>query len=194
MWGHSPLAPGHLSSEFEVRLLAMTAAVVFVVERTPGGDEMAAVYRDHLPTRLTSYKPKEPIIVAGKTLELNPIVYAVRLDKLPNGDELAAKPIDDLYRLYCWMRDDGKLPPPNLAEPPKEKAKQGVEHRDTFRFMPRPWDGRDLEQHPSAVYCAHCGDYLAPGHHQPGCPEHARHLASKRRPEPGGYIGLRNAR
>ena len=51
----------------------MNEAVYFVVEKVPTG-EQAALYHDHLPPRLS-----------GKNAARDGLVYAVRMDTLPNA-------------------------------------------------------------------------------------------------------------
>lgn len=78
----------------------MTEAIYFVVERR-AGRECATLHRDHLQLVGTA-------------------VYKLRLDKLPDGARWAAMPLAELYALYCGLRDQGKLPPENLADPPRK--------------------------------------------------------------------------
>ena len=115
----------------------MAEPVFFVVERRAGREE-AAIYYDQLPVRLTRKVAKE---------ESPPIVYALRLDRLP---DLAAAwlttPIAQLYRNYCALRDAGKLPPSNLADPPRAKGEQGVKRGDYWTPPARTWAGRPADR------------------------------------------------
>ena len=102
----------------------MTAEpLYFVIERGAGGRETPSIVHDILPDHL---KRK------GSTL----LVYALRLDRLPGGAEWAQKPLDELYRVYCVLRDTGRLPPPNLADPPRkaDAAQRLVGHRESIGF------------------------------------------------------------
>lgn len=156
-------------------------AIFFVVERTARG-EQPAIYRDRLSTRLTTYKPPKdgvgrPIVLRdlnGNVVDLNPMVYAVRLDRLPNGAELAAKPLPELYAIYRRLVANGKLPPPNLADPPRPKGEQGVLLGEAFQVRNPPWHDQPREHFAIALHCPECGDVVAPGRHKIGCPEQLR--------------------
>lgn len=108
----------------------MTEPVFFVVERCAAG-ESAAVYRDLLPVRLTRKIPRDD---RGRPCEPPPIFYALRLDRLPDADHWLAMPLDELYAKFRWLRDKGKLPTQNLADPPKkgEAARPLFGHRENY--------------------------------------------------------------
>ena len=65
----------------------------FVVQRVMGR-ETPAIYWDELP--------REPI---------RNLVYVTRLDVLPGAKSLSGEPLTWLYRLFCQLRRQGKLPP-----------------------------------------------------------------------------------
>jgi hypothetical protein len=117
----------------------MSEAIFFVVERRAGREE-PAIYHDRLPERLTR-KTKG---------EVSPIVYALRLDKLPDLDltKWLAVPLKLLYRNYCALRDAGKLPPSNLADPPREKGEQGVKRGEYWTPPKRGWTDRPADPFP----------------------------------------------
>ena len=115
----------------------MSEAIFFVVERRAGREE-PAIYRDRLPERLTR-KTKG---------EVSPIVYALRLDRLPDLDQWLAAPLKLLYRTYCALRDAGKLPLSNLADPPREKGEQGVLHGAFWEPPKRTWVDRPADPFP----------------------------------------------
>lgn len=80
--------------------------ITFVVEARAGRETPSVVY-GLLPTRLT---------MKGSKL----LVYAYRMDKMPNGAEAAKKPIDELYQNFVVQRKSGTLPQSNLADPPQK--------------------------------------------------------------------------
>jgi hypothetical protein len=94
--------------------------ITFVIERRHGR-ESACIIFGPLPEWLTAKG-------SGR------MVYALRLDKLPNGAALAGKSIDYLQARYIALRDAGKLPPSNLADPPRPK-----EERNEVRRGPTTW-------------------------------------------------------
>jgi hypothetical protein len=133
----------------------MTDPVFFVVERCAAG-ETAAVYRDLLPVRLTRKIPRDD---RGQPCELPPIIYALRIDRLPDADRWLAMALDELYAQYLWLRDKGKLPTQNLADPPKkgEAAQLLFGHRENYGVSlsdarpPDPFpDPEDLVPRPTA--------------------------------------------
>jgi hypothetical protein len=97
----------------------------FVVERCARG-EFPAIIRDRLPERLTA---------KGSTL----LVYACRLDKLPDGERLAGLRLLDLYRLYQRHKAAGTLPN-NLADPPQKVTggQKGMERGPETWWKPTP--------------------------------------------------------
>lgn len=103
----------------------MAEPIFFVVERRAGG-EFPAVIRDQLPERLT--RKSEPKL----------LVYAVRLDKLPDGDRLAELSTAMLYRFYQRHKAAGTLPQ-NLTEPPI-KAARGHILGDWWTPPAKTWD------------------------------------------------------
>lgn len=70
----------------------------FVVYRVLGR-EVPAIFWDELP--------KEPV---------RQMIYVTRLDELPNGAALVEQRLSVLYRVFCDLRQAGKLPP--RWEPP----------------------------------------------------------------------------
>jgi hypothetical protein len=86
----------------------------FLVTRAPWG-ESASVVVGLLPATLRRKIPKDS---RGQPCEPNPLIYSLRLDKLPSGqrsqwiDEngVPVMPIAEMYRRYCRFRDRGKLP------------------------------------------------------------------------------------
>lgn len=73
--------------------------IYFVIERGPGGNEYPAIYYDRLPKRLD--KVVEP--------RVSPLVYCMRLDKLPDCEMWLKMPLAQLYRRYVVCRDRGIL-------------------------------------------------------------------------------------
>lgn len=80
----------------------MTRAAYFVVQRVNGGGEQPAIYWDALPAA-----------------PLRHLVYIVRLDEQPNGADLCAASLDQLFTVFKMLRARGKLPP--RWEPPKQQ-------------------------------------------------------------------------
>lgn len=115
----------------------MTEPIYFVVERTAGGGEMACIYRDRLPDRLTRKIPKGSV-------ERPLMIYQLRLDRLdPEPREFWLR--QDTGRLlaaYRAMRDQGKLPPENIADPPRAKPQSGRQLGEWWTPPAKPWDDR----------------------------------------------------
>lgn len=86
--------------------------VFLVIERNASGGEIACLYRDRL--------------FAGAKRRA---IYTLRIDKLPPGEQefWLSKGCAELLDVYRWLKGEGTLPPSNLAEPPREKPKQGRE-------------------------------------------------------------------
>jgi hypothetical protein len=100
--------------------------VYFVVERTIAG-EQPAIYRDHLPDRLT-----------GKNAKRDGLVYAVRMDTLPHGEKWMAMSLSELYEAFRKAQA-GNIPlPQNIASPPSETkpAERKMGHRERFAQHP----------------------------------------------------------
>jgi hypothetical protein len=99
--------------------------ITFVIERRHG-KESACIIFGPLPDWLTAKG-------SGR------MVYALRLDKLPNGLDLAKLSIGDLARSYRAMRKAGRLPPSNLADPPrKAEGQQGSLRGPDTWWKPTP--------------------------------------------------------
>lgn len=108
--------------------MGMTEPVIFAVERHAGGEKSGIYYDTRLPTWLTA---------KGSDL----LVYAVRLDKLPNGAELINRSVAELYSLFVHLRKAGKLPPSNLTEPPvKTQGRKGAILGEWWTPPARTWD------------------------------------------------------
>jgi hypothetical protein len=108
--------------------------ITFVVERRVGGGEVACVYYDRLPERLTR---------KGQMA----VVYQVRLDRLePEHRRFwLSKSTRELLDVYRWLRDEGTLPPPNLADPPrKDTGEKGTLHGEHWQPPLRYWDAPDF--------------------------------------------------
>jgi hypothetical protein len=71
------------------------SAVYFGVVRWNGGDS---------PRRFHDEVPRELL------RKQSPLVYCTRLDNLPNGDAMINAPLDELMRVYTYLRDRDKLP------------------------------------------------------------------------------------
>jgi hypothetical protein len=105
--------------------------------RQHNGRESPALYFDFLPADLTRKLPRD---------ERPVIIYGLRLDRLPEGERLAAMPLADLYALYQRLKARNKLPPQNFVDPPakKDAARALIGHRE--RRKPRP--GHNLPGEP----------------------------------------------
>lgn len=146
----------------------MTEPVTFVVERH-AGRELPCIYVGPLPTRLTRKIGRLP---DGTPAEPNPVVYALRLDKLSGGADLANRAVDELYKLFCHLRERGTLPPPNLTEPTaKSEGRKGAILGEHWEPPVATWDraapGRPYPQpgdlkpkHDAAAYIGQRGGYL----------------------------------
>jgi hypothetical protein len=73
--------------------------------------------------------------------------YMLRLDRMPEGSEWRERPLAELMALY--RRPDLNLPPPNLADPPRDKGQKGVELGKWSMTKPQPWHGLAPEPWPS---------------------------------------------
>jgi hypothetical protein len=104
----------------------MSEPVTFVVE-TRHGRESASIVYGQLPEHL-------------RAKGSNQLVWVWRLDKLPNGEALQQMPIGDLYDQFVRMREQGKLPPSNLADPPRkvETGPKVIERGPEFWWKPTP--------------------------------------------------------
>lgn len=100
----------------------MSEPIYFVIERGVSGEEIACIYYDRLFGSATRR------------------VYTLRLDKLPSDQQQfwLSKKHAELLDAYRWLRDEGTLPPPNLADPPREKPRQGRELGNWWRPKPLP--------------------------------------------------------
>lgn len=100
----------------------MSEPIYLVIERTPSG-EVACVYRDRL--------------MAGTQRRA---VYTLRIDKLlPDQQQFwLSKGCTELLDVYRWLREEGTLPPQNLADPPREKPRQGRELGNWWEPTPLP--------------------------------------------------------
>ena len=76
-------------------------AAYFTVERIMGR-EVPVIYWDELP--------RAPI---------RNLVYIVRLDSFPNSAQLCEASLEQLFAVFCHLRNRGKLPP--RWEPPKKE-------------------------------------------------------------------------
>jgi hypothetical protein len=94
---------------------AMTGEPIwFVVARSPSGESPSVVV-GQLPANLRRKIAKDP---SGRPLEPNPLIYSLRLDKLPaeqrarwiDEDGAPVTLVSQMYRHYCRLRDSGKLP------------------------------------------------------------------------------------
>ncbi len=117
----------------------MDEAVYFVVEGSPAG-ETPAVYRDMLPADL---KPPR-------------LIYALRLDKMADADRWIARTTAELYAQFCWLREHGKLPSSNLAEPAtKDAAKRGRLLGEWWEPPARTWQDRPADPWPAVFHVKH---------------------------------------
>lgn len=93
----------------------MSEPVWFIVARGAGGRETPSVIVGVMPQSLLRKIPKD---AAGNPCEPTPLIYSLRLDKLPpedrrrwiNDEGVPVKPVTTLYRTYCRLRDRGELP------------------------------------------------------------------------------------
>jgi hypothetical protein len=171
--------------------------IFFVVERTPEG-ETPVIYYDRLPDRLTSWKPPKDSLgkpmtdLQGKPIVLNPIIYALRLDRLPNGAMLAEKGLAELYALYRRLQGKDMLPPSNIADPPKRTSNNGVVRGEMFQVRNPPWHDQPRPSWLAAAYCVDCGDTVPPGRHKEGCRHKAEQMLNRDgETQRGQYIWLR---
>jgi len=113
--------------------------IYLIVERGAGGNETAVIYYDLLPARLRRKIPKDP---RGKPTEPAPIIYALRLDRLDKTHRnfWLEKSTVELYATYCWLRDEGTLPPANLADPPRTTEARVRKLGDYWAQPAVPWD------------------------------------------------------
>jgi len=82
----------------------LTRPAFFVVTNTHGRDS-PAIYWDEMPRS----RPRD-------------VVYVMRLDEQPNGEELVAMPLFQLLTLYQRLKKRGKLP--SRYEPAKGEVKK----------------------------------------------------------------------
>lgn len=121
----------------------MARPIWFIVQRHHGA-EFPALYYDFLPECFTRALP-----VDDKKQPLGPQLtsYMLRLDRMPEGSEWRERPLAELMALY--RRPDLNLPPPNLADPPRDKGQKGVELGKWSMTKPQPWHGLAPEPWPS---------------------------------------------
>lgn len=119
----------------------MNEPIYFVVERGAGGKEVASIYYDQLMPHLTRKSAKDP---KGRQIEKPALIYALRLDRLePSArDFWLSKSSTELLEVYHWLRDEGTLPPSNLAEPPKEKRDERRAFGEWWTQPEVPWDSK----------------------------------------------------
>jgi hypothetical protein len=113
--------------------------IFLVIEHAVGGGETASIYYDLLEPHLTRKSAKDP---KGKPIERSPIIYILRIDKLdPEKQKFwLGKSSSELLSVYHWLRDEGTLPPSNLADAPKEKPPSGRQLGDWWKQPTVPWD------------------------------------------------------
>lgn len=92
----------------------MADPIWFVVELGPEG-QTPAIYHGFLPARLT-----ERVVPP----RVSPLVYQLRIDRLPDPETWLCMDLPHLYRRYLFARDHGNLVH-NTADPPKPKAEGG---------------------------------------------------------------------
>ena len=100
----------------------MSEPVTLVVERR-ADREYASIVRGPLTGRLAEKGRVRP-------------VYMLRLDRLgeTERDFWLSKDCAELLAVYRWLRDEGTLPPPNLADP-----RQKTEGRKGLLVGPDNW-------------------------------------------------------
>jgi hypothetical protein len=81
----------------------MSEPVYFVVTRRAGFEEASLCY-ERLPT-----------LLAGRRAKDHGLVYALRLDTLPDPEKWLAMSLGELWRTYTFLRDRDKLPTSNIA-------------------------------------------------------------------------------
>jgi hypothetical protein len=118
---------------------SMADPVYFVVERSPEG-EQPVIYYDRLPQRLS-----------GKNATRDGLIYAVRMDVLPNAAKWMSMSLAELYRFYCEARDNKTLPP-RYVEPMKASSEPAKrlegQRRQSFE---RPWADLPAEPFPTVA-------------------------------------------
>jgi hypothetical protein len=105
-------------------------AVYFVVLRR-AGVEASAIYYDNLPAWMT-----------GKRAAEGGLVYALRLDTLPDADRWTTMSRADLERHYRTLKAAGKLPGSNLVPPRKQAPPRLRIIGDWWTPPPPTWDPR----------------------------------------------------
>src|SRR5579859_2206897 len=91
-----------------------------------------------------------PPRLSGKNAKRDGLIYAVRVDILPNAKRWLAMSLNDLYRAYCIARDKGGLPAANIAvasTASSTPAQRRLGHRE--KRMNRPWAGMPTEPWPT---------------------------------------------
>lgn len=117
----------------------MAEPVTFAVRRANGRDDFA-IYYDHFPAELSRKLPAD----------VKPaLIYALRLDRLPDGHEWKHKNLDDLSKLYARDKAAGSLPPSNVADPPKAKVATTLALGARRARMTRPWGQLPPEPYPA---------------------------------------------
>ena len=113
----------------------MSESIYFVIERSASGQEIACLYYDRMFAR------------ASKR------VYTLRIDRLPPDQQQfwLSKPIGELLDVYHWLRDEGTLPPSNLADPPASKPRHGRELGNWWTQPVPPWPQQPPDPLPDAA-------------------------------------------
>lgn len=106
----------------------MSEPVYFVVT-SRAGLTSAALHHGQLPAWMTGKRAKE-----------RGLVYALRLDVLPNAARWLAMSANDLHRVYLTRKTGSTLPPSNIAPPPAAKVDRKAKVGDYWKPPPPTWD------------------------------------------------------
>lgn len=119
--------------------------LIYVRERR-AGREVSSLIVGKLPEHLTRKIGVDP--VTKLPIEPRPYVYALRLDKLPNFEELKQLTIAQLDAMYERAKTTGKLPPENLTDPPKTGGGRGRKLGEWWEPPAKTWEDRPADPYP----------------------------------------------
>jgi hypothetical protein len=106
----------------------MAEPIYLIVEQSPSGREWASIVWGPLTGRLAEKGRPAPL-------------YMLRIDRLDEEAQAfwLSKGTAELVEVWRWLRAEGTLPPPNLADPPRPRAETRRElGPDSWWFPPGP--------------------------------------------------------